>query len=98
MCEVMNPDGTPHISNTRSHLVYISEKFSDKEAWFGIEQEYTLFEGRNPLGWPEEDIPRRKDLSIVVLVQMKFSGEILWKSISNYALMRDCIFQESTPK
>ena len=57
MCEVMNPDGTPHISNTRSHLAYISEKFSDKEAWFGIEQEYTLFEGRNPLGWPEGGYP-----------------------------------------
>ena len=57
MCEVMNPDGTPHISNTRSHLAYISEKFSNKEAWFGIEQEYTLFEGRNPLGWPEGGYP-----------------------------------------
>ena len=57
MCEVMNPDSTPHISNTRSHLAYISEKFSDKEAWFGIEQEYTLFEGRNPLGWPEGGYP-----------------------------------------
>ena len=57
MCEVMNPDGTPHISNTRSHLAYLSKKFSDKEAWFGIEQEYTLFEGRNPLGWPEGGYP-----------------------------------------
>ena len=57
MCEVMNPDGTPHISNTRSHLAYINEKFSNKEAWFGIEQEYTLFEGRNPLGWPEGGYP-----------------------------------------
>ena len=57
MCEVMNPDGTPHISNTRSHLAYINEKFSNKEAWFGIEQEYTLIEGRNPLGWPEGGYP-----------------------------------------
>ena len=57
MCEVMNPDGTPHISNTRSHLAHISEKFSNREEWFGIEQEYTLFEGRNPLGWPEGGYP-----------------------------------------
>ena len=57
MCEVMNPDGSVHASNTRAHLRDISEKFSDQEAWFGIEQEYTLFEGRNPLGWPEGGYP-----------------------------------------
>ena len=57
MCEVMNPDGSIHSSNTRAHLRKISEKFSDQEAWFGIEQEYTLFEGRNPLGWPEGGYP-----------------------------------------
>ena len=57
MCEVMNPDGSIHASNTRAHLREISEKFSDQEAWFGIEQEYTLFEGRNPLGWPEGGYP-----------------------------------------
>ena len=52
MCEVMNADGSVHKSNTRANLRGISEKFSSEEAWFGIEQEYTLFEGRNPLGWP----------------------------------------------
>ena len=57
MCEVMNPDGSIHSSNTRAHLREISEKFSDQEAWFGIEQEYTLFDGRNPLGWPEGGYP-----------------------------------------
>ena len=57
MCEVMNPDGSIHSSNTRAHLKNISEKFSDQESWFGIEQEYTLFEGRNPLGWPEGGYP-----------------------------------------
>jgi len=57
MCEVMNPDGSIHSSNTRAHLREISEKFSDQDAWFGIEQEYTLFEGRNPLGWPEGGYP-----------------------------------------
>tara|TARA_B110001454_G_scaffold178624_1_gene171521 strand:- start:4530 stop:5540 length:1011 start_codon:yes stop_codon:yes gene_type:complete len=57
MCEVMNPDGSVHSSNTRAHLRKITEKFSNEEAWFGIEQEYTLFEGRNPLGWPEGGYP-----------------------------------------
>ena len=57
MCEVMNPDGSVHSSNTRAHLRSVAEKFSNEEAWFGIEQEYTLFEGRNPLGWPEGGYP-----------------------------------------
>ena len=57
MCEVMNPDGSIHSSNTRAHLRNVAEKFSNEEAWFGIEQEYTLFEGRNPLGWPEGGYP-----------------------------------------
>ena len=57
MCEVMNADGSVHSSNTRAHLRAVSKKFSDEEAWFGIEQEYTLFEGRNPLGWPEGGYP-----------------------------------------
>ncbi len=57
MCEVMNADGSVHASNSRAHLRKIAERFSDEEAWFGIEQEYTLFEGRNPLGWPEGGYP-----------------------------------------
>ena len=57
MCEVLNPDGTPHKTNSRAHLAKIAELYKDEEAWFGIEQEYTLFEGRNPLGWPEGGYP-----------------------------------------
>ncbi len=57
MCEVLNSNGTPHETNTRAHLVNIEKQFKNEEAWFGIEQEYTLFEGRNPLGWPEGGYP-----------------------------------------
>ena len=57
MCEVMNADGTVHPSNTRAHLREVAEKHADQEAWFGIEQEYTLFQGRSPLGWPEGGYP-----------------------------------------
>ena len=53
MCEVLNADGSVHPSNTRAHLREVAEKFAHEEAWFGIEQEYTLFTGRSPLGWPE---------------------------------------------
>ena len=57
MCEVMNADGTPHKSNSRAKLRTIAEKFEDEEAWFGIEQEYTFFKGRSPLGWPNGGYP-----------------------------------------
>ncbi|SVB12765.1 uncharacterized protein METZ01_LOCUS165619, partial [marine metagenome] len=57
MCEVMNPDGSVHESNTRAHLREVAEKYADQESWFGIEQEYTFFQGRIPLGWPEGGYP-----------------------------------------
>lgn len=55
--EVLLPDGTVHESNTRSSLVKLAEKYADHEPWFGIEQEYTFFVGRSPLGWPDGGYP-----------------------------------------
>jgi len=57
MCEVMNADGSVHSTNTRAHLRKVDEKFKEQESWFGIEQEYTFFQGRVPLGWPEGGYP-----------------------------------------
>lgn len=51
LCEVLNPDGTPHQSNTRSVL----EENSD--LWFGFEQEYVLSKKGKPLGFPETGYP-----------------------------------------
>ena len=42
MCEVLNADGTVHASNTRSKLAALDKELKGEEAWFGIEQEYTL--------------------------------------------------------
>jgi glutamine synthetase len=49
LCEVLNPDGTPHISNKRRKLTEtlvefnINENVDKKDShWFGWEQEYTL--------------------------------------------------------
>ena len=53
MCEVLLPDMTPHKTNTRHKLVEAVEQFKDQEPWFGIEQEYTMFRGSRPLGFPE---------------------------------------------
>jgi glutamine synthetase len=57
MNEVRQPDGTVHESNTRAKLAEIAEKFNHHKPWFGIEQEYTFFVGRSPLGWPEGGYP-----------------------------------------
>lgn len=54
MCEVLNPDGKPHISNTRHNI--FSETESD-ELWFGFEQEYTLVKDGKPLGFPKDGYP-----------------------------------------
>lgn len=58
LCEVLNPDGTPHTSNKRAHLVQVMEHGGKAhDPWMGFEQEYTLFKGLQPLGWPERGYP-----------------------------------------
>ena len=57
MCEVFNADGSVHESNKRAGLREVAEKHKDQEAWFGIEQEYTFFDGVKPLGWPDNGFP-----------------------------------------
>jgi glutamine synthetase len=53
MCEVLLTDMTPHPTNSRSKLQAVAEKYADQEPLFGIEQEYTLFKGGRPLGFPD---------------------------------------------
>jgi glutamine synthetase len=51
MCEVLDAQGAPHPSNTRS-------KFDDDDDfWFGFEQEYTIMKGTKPLGFPQDGYP-----------------------------------------
>ena len=57
LCEVFNTDMTPHESNTRAKLRAVADQVADQESWFGIEQEYTFFDGARPLGWPENGFP-----------------------------------------
>lgn len=52
MCEVYGPDGKPHASNTRSTI-----KHDDDSLWFGFEQEYFLYSGALPVGWPAGGYP-----------------------------------------
>ena len=57
MCEVFNSDGSVHSSNKRAHLRQLNEVHASEESWFGIEQEYTFFDGIKPLGWPDNGFP-----------------------------------------
>ncbi|MFD2077599.1 glutamine synthetase [Actinopolymorpha cephalotaxi] len=57
LCEVFTVDDRPHRSNTRSLLRPVAEQFADQEPLFGIEQEYTFFQGPRPLGFPEAGYP-----------------------------------------
>ena len=59
MCEVLLPDMSPHPTNNRAACVEVASKFENYESWFGIEQEFTLFEadGKQPIGFPDGGFP-----------------------------------------
>jgi len=58
MTEVCDPlTMAPHPSNTRAPCVDMADKHVVEECWFGIEQEYTFFDGIKPLGWPDNGFP-----------------------------------------
>src|SRR5437588_75202 len=57
LCEVLNADGSVHESNTRARCRVVAEKYKSHDPWFGIEQEYTFFQGARPLGWPDSGFP-----------------------------------------
>lgn len=69
MCEVLNADGTPHVSNKRA-------TFADNDDfWFGFEQEYTFVgENRRPLGFPENGYPAPQGMYYCSVGHMNVTG------------------------
>lgn len=59
MCEVYNPDGTPHDTNTRSKLRDIlTPEILAHEPLYGFEQEYTMLKKDGTVyGWPAGGYP-----------------------------------------
>lgn len=53
MCEVYEANGAPHPTNMRAPLRELAKKYAKHEAWFGIEQEYTMLQDGWPLGFPK---------------------------------------------
>jgi len=61
MCDTYTPAGEPLPTNSRAYAQKQFEGREGEEVWFGLEQEFTLFnmDQRTPLGWPEGGMPSR---------------------------------------
>jgi glutamine synthetase len=64
LCNTYTMDGCPHIANNRHECMLVCEKSKDQDPWFGMEQEYILYEltdqGVKPYGWQSADRPSAK--------------------------------------
>lgn len=57
LCEVLTMEMEPHETNTRAACREAAERYGHHDAWYGMEQEYTFFQGVKPLGWPDNGFP-----------------------------------------
>lgn len=58
LCECWNADGTPNKYNYRHECAKLMEAHAEHIPWFGLEQEYTLFDMEDrPYGWPKNGFP-----------------------------------------
>lgn len=60
LCECLLPSMVPIPTNTRNAAAEVMKRAEQHVPWFGLEQEYTLFQrdGVTPLGWPQGGFPR----------------------------------------
>jgi glutamine synthetase len=61
MCDTWTPAGEALPTNARAKAMESFVGKEGEEVWFGLEQEFTLFnlDERTPLGWPEGGMPSR---------------------------------------
>jgi glutamine synthetase len=64
LCDTYNVDGSPHVTNNRYEYVKVNNRCKDQEPWFGIEQEYFLYQldknCEKPYGWVDNNHPSHK--------------------------------------
>lgn len=58
LCEVFNPDGTSHESNTRAELRSFLNSHPEQGSWWGFEQEYFIVQDGNPIGFSKTPGPQ----------------------------------------
>lgn len=53
MCDTYTPDGIPLKNNYRNHASTIFDKYADQKVWFGLEQEYFIYDTKTnyPVGF-----------------------------------------------
>jgi glutamine synthetase len=95
MCEVLNADGTPHPTNTRSVLRQVAEKYQEHEPWFGFEQEYTLYRKDWPYGWPKDGFPHPQGKYYCGVGSDEVYGRRLVEAIYTYIIYRSISFVKS---
>ena len=86
MTEVLNADGTPHISNGRATI-----EDEDDDFWFGFEQEYFIMDTKTqlPLGFPIGGYPAPQGMYYCSVGGKNTHGETLLKNMLIYVLMLD---------
>ena len=84
LCEVLNPDGTPHETNTRSKLASALEEYGN-DMVFGIEQEYVIYDNKTgkPVGWKDEE-PKPQGEYYCSVGSDKNAGRVL---VDNHSIM-----------
>ena len=71
LCQCLNASTMEPIETNRrapALKVFEEKSVAEEEPWFGIEQEYTLFDstGTIPLGWPNNGFPAPQVLSYLI--------------------------------
>jgi len=89
MCDCYTPAGVPIPTNNRYSAASEFEGKEDQEVWFGMEQEFTLFnlDERTPLGWSLSGTPSRPQGPYYCSVGAENSfGRAITESLYKHAL------------
>lgn len=91
MCEVLNPDGTPHTTNSRATI----SSDVDDDFWFGFEQEYFIMDTQTdlPLGFPPGGYPGPQGLYYCSVGGKNTHGRELVERHADYCIQAGLNFE-----
>ncbi len=91
MAEVLNPDGTPHPTNSRATI----DSDVDDDFWFGFEQEYFIMDTHTdlPLGFPPGGYPGPQGLYYCSVGGKNTHGRELVERHADYCLQAGLNFE-----